>query len=171
MSETPEVKETLPVAKESQAVKEKKPEQKRFVEKGPMVVFDTKTGIYWMKKDSWQDKNKFFNWHESRDFAENKNVRKIGGFSDWRLPTADEALSLYDPGASNVGKGDATLHIDPIFPEGAFKMGWLAGDTSTRRPRFDFAEGKVVSADEYCFGAVRVCRRDLSKSEQEKRRR
>lgn len=151
-------------------VKEAKTEQKRFVDKGPMVVWDTKTNTYWLKKDSWQDKGKFLNWHESREFANNKNTRKVGGFADWRLPTADEAQSLYDPSLVNAGKGGAQLHIDPAFPEGAFKTIWLAGDTSTRRPRFDYSEGKVVSVDEYSFGAARLCRKDLNRTEKEKRR-
>ena len=58
-----------------------------------------------------------------------------------------------------LGKGGVTLHVDPIFPEGAFKVTWLAGDTSTRRPRYDFSEGKEVYVDEYSFGAVRCCRK------------
>ena len=61
-----------------------------------------------------------------------------------------------------LGKGDTNLYIDPIFPEGAFKTGWIAGDTSTRRPRFDYSEGKVVSVEEYSFGSVRICRKDTA---------
>lgn len=132
---------------------------KRFVEKGPHVVLDTKTGVFWMKKDSWQDKGKFFNWHESCDYTDRKNIRKIGGFDDWRLPSFNEAKTLYDETFSNPGKGGVTLHLDPVFPEGAFKTAWLGGDTSTRRPRFDFSEGKEVFIDEYSFGSVRVCRK------------
>jgi hypothetical protein len=52
------------------------------------------------------------------------------------------------------------LHLDSVFPEGAFKTAWIAGDTSTRRPRFDYSEGKVVIAEEYSFGSVRICRKD-----------
>jgi hypothetical protein len=130
------------------------------VEKGPHVIYDTQTGLFWLKKDSWQDKAKFFNWHEARDYADNKNMRKIGGFDDWRLPSCDETKTLFDASKENPGKGGVALHIDTIFPEGAFKVGWLTGDTSTRRPRFDFVEGKEVSADEYAFGSVRLCRKD-----------
>ena len=133
---------------------------KRFVEKGPHVLYDTETGIFWMKKDSWLDKGKYFNWHESRDYADNKNMRKIGGFDDWRLPSADEAKTLFDESFTNTGKGGVEFHIDPVFPEGAFKAIWLAGDTSTRRPRFDFIEGKVIPVEEYSFGAARLCRKD-----------
>lgn len=136
---------------------------KRFIEKGPHVVFDAKTSVYWLKKDSWLDKGKFFNWHESRDYADKKNLRKIGGYDDWRLPSFDEASSLYDPGFENTAKGGAAIHIDPVFPEGGFKNVWLVGDTSTRRPRFDFVDGKVTSIDEYSFGAARLCRKDSVK--------
>ncbi|KMP12645.1 hypothetical protein UR09_00625 [Candidatus Nitromaritima sp. SCGC AAA799-A02] len=133
---------------------------KRFVEKGPHVIQDTQTGIFWLKKDSWQDKGKFFNWHESRDYSDNKNMRRIGGFDDWRLPSFEEAKTLFDASKENPGKGGVILRIDTIFPEGAFKVEWLAGDTSTRRPRFDFVEGKEVAVDEYSFGSVRLCRKD-----------
>ena len=149
--------EQVPVPKD----KEAKP--KRFVEKGPHVVFDTKTNVYWLKKDSWLDKGKFFNWHESREYADRKNLRKTGGYDDWRLPSIDEATSLFDIGCENIAKGGATIHIDPVFPEGGFKNVWLMGDTSTRRPRFDFVEGKVNSTDEYSFGATRLCRKDAVK--------
>ena len=133
---------------------------KRFVVMGPHVVHDTETNLYWMKKDSWQDKGKFFNWHESKDYAEKKNVRKIGGFEDWRLPTNDEAATLYDESCTNSAKGGATVHIDAVFPEGSFKVEWTVSDTSTRRPRFDYTQGKILSTDEYTFGSVRPVRKE-----------
>jgi len=134
---------------------------KRFIEKGPHVIYDTATKIFWLKKDSWQDKGKFFNWHESNEYNDKKNLRKIGGFDDWRMPLFEEAKTLYDETNNNMGKGEIALHIDPIFPEGAFKVEWLGGDTSTRRPRFDYSEGKEVYVDEYSFGSVRSCRKEL----------
>ena len=150
------------LAEKKQELAEKKDgKPKRFVEKGRDVVFDNKTRLYWLKKDSWQDKGKFFNWHEATEFAERKNIRKTGGFDDWRLPNIEEATSLFDENFEVPGKGGTSLHFDPIFPEGAFKSGWIAGDTSTRRPRFDYSAGKVVSAEEYSFGSVRICRKDI----------
>ncbi len=148
-----------------------KQEDKRFVEKGPFVVFDKVTQIYWMKKDSWQDKGKFFNWHESREYADKKNIRSIGGFNDWRLATTEEAQTLFDESFENPGKSGTLLHIDKTFPEGGFKTIWLAGDTSTRRPRFDFSTGQLANADEYTFGAVRLCRKDPHSQDKMKKRR
>ena len=85
--------EELPQKSEQSPVKQDdKP--KRFVEKGRDVIFDSKTRLYWMKKDSWQDKGKFFNWHESVDYTDRKNMRRIGGYEDWRLPNEVETASL-----------------------------------------------------------------------------
>ena len=153
MSQVPE-KQSQP--RDIEKVKEEGP--KRVIEKGP-VVHDTKTDIYWMKKDSWQDKGKYFNWHESRDYADNKNMRVIGGFNDWRLPIADEVQTLFLKDKENPGKGGVSLHLDTVFPEGAFKTSWVLGDTSTKRPRFDYIEGKMMWAEEYSFGSVRLCRK------------
>jgi len=164
--------ELSPVKETEQSPVKKDDKPKRFVEKGRDVIFDSKTRLYWLKKDSWQDKGKFFNWHEAGEFADKKNLRKIGGFDDWRLPSADESLSLYDETCENPGKGGVPLHIDPVFPEGAFKSSWLFGDTSTRRPRFDYSEGKVMNVEEYSFGSVRICRKDkVLKSQSPSRRR
>ena len=158
--------ETKPVVREAQTneleVVDEGP--KRFVSHGPLVIQDTVTGLYWLKKDSWQDRGKYYNWHESIEFAERKNVRKIGGFKDWRLPTNEEAATLYDATWKNVGKTGEVLYIDSLFPEGSFKMQWTMADTSTRRPRFDFTQGVIASADEYAFGSVRICRKDPVKT-------
>ncbi len=142
---------------------------KRFVEHGPLVIHDTETGMYWLKKDSWQEKGKYFNWHEAIDFAEKKNVRKIGGFNDWRLPTNEEAATLYNENLENKDKTGADIHIDPVFPEGSFKMQWTMADTSTRRPRFHYGQGQIVTADEYSFGAVRICRREPIRKNNQRR--
>ena len=158
--------------KDSQKIEKIDEGPKRFVEHGPLVILDTDTGLYWLKKDSWQDKGKFFNWHEGKDYAERKNVRQIGGFSDWRIPTVNEAATLYDENLTNVAKGGDTLHIDPIFPEGSFKVEWSISDTSTRRPRFNYVDGKVVYAEEYAFGSIRICRKDsIRKNDEQPRRR
>ena len=150
-----------PLTKADDALPEKPEdtEPKRFVGKGPQVILDTETNIYWLKKDSWQDKGKFFNWHEAKDYADTKNLRSIGGFDDWRLPLAEEAQTLFDETKENPGKGGANLHLDLAFPEGAFKTMWVTGDTSTRRPRLDLAEGKVIMVEEYSFGSIRPCRK------------
>ena len=88
------------------------------------------------------------------------------------MPTGDEAQTLFLKDEENVGKGGISLHLDKVFPEGAFKTSWLSGDTSTKRPRFDFIEGKMLWAEEYSFGSVRLCRKGpLPKASERKRSR
>ncbi|MFQ5481384.1 MAG: DUF1566 domain-containing protein [Nitrospinaceae bacterium] len=162
--ETPENPEALQTsAPESQEIEKVDEGPKRFVALGPHVINDTETGIYWMKKDSWLDKSKFFNWHEGKDYAVTKNIRRIGGFDDWRMPTLDEAATLFGPDFENHGKGGQLIHIDKAFPEGSFKMQWATADTSTKRPRLDYTTGQILHADEYSFGSVRLCRREQIK--------
>lgn len=170
--ETSDIPETPPQDQKALEVRKQtgealqKPEDegpKRFMEKGPHVIQDTETGIFWMKKDSWLDKGKFFNWHEGKEYALTKNIRKIGGFEDWRMPTSEEAATLFNENFENRAKGGDTIRIDKLFPEGSFKAQWVMADTSTKRPRYDFTSGKVVQADEYAFGSVRLCRRDTVK--------
>ncbi len=87
------------------------------------------------------------------------------------MPTNSEAASLYNEEWENTGKTGEAVHIDSLFPEGSFKMQWTMADTSTRRPRFDFTQGQIASADEYAFGSVRICRKDLVQRYAEKKRR
>ena len=170
--ETPKDQKALEVKKQGAGEIEQAEEEgpKRFVEKGPHVLFDTETSMYWMKKDSWLDKGKFFNWHESKEYAIAKYVRKIGGFDDWRLPSPDEAATLYNEEFENTAKGGDKIFLDKTFPEGGFKVQWLTADTSTKRPRFDYTSGKILQADEYAFGSVRLCRRDPVKKDDRRTR-
>jgi hypothetical protein len=63
---------------------------------------------------------------------------------------------------ANTAKGGEPIHIDKTFPEGSIKVQWVMADTSTKRPRYDYTQGKILQVDEYAFGAVRLVRRDPS---------
>jgi len=54
--------------------------------KGGEVVIDHKTGLMWQ-----QDNVEIINWSQANKYAKNL---KLGGFSDWRLPTIDELKTL-----------------------------------------------------------------------------
>lgn len=40
------------------------------------------------------DNGKNINWHDAKAYAESL---KLGGYTDWRLPTIEELEQLYDP--------------------------------------------------------------------------
>jgi hypothetical protein len=54
------------------------------------VYLDPQTKLTWTKEDSGRD----INWHEANQYAD--GVR-LGGYSDWRLPTIEQLEGLYDP--------------------------------------------------------------------------
>ena len=70
------------------------------------VVIDHATGLMWCQSGSEKD----MVWNEARQWVKDLNSRGYAGYSDWRLPTVEEAASLLE---SNK-KGDA-LYIDTVF--------------------------------------------------------
>ncbi len=61
----------------------------RFVAYDDGTVKDTETGLMWAVKDNGED----INWKEAKKYSENY---RVGGYTDWRLPTLNELASIYD---------------------------------------------------------------------------
>ena len=49
---------------------------------------------------------------EAERYIRGLNAESFAGFSDWRLPTLEEAMSLMEPAARDQ------LHVDPVFARG-----------------------------------------------------
>jgi TolA-binding protein len=65
----------------------------RFQEKQPGTVLDTRTGLTWCLLDSRADTGQCLDYAAAERYVENLAV---GGFSDWRLPTADELAGIHE---------------------------------------------------------------------------
>jgi serine/threonine-protein kinase len=59
---------------------------------------DPATGLMWTKQDGIED---LFKWNDAVSYC--KNLR-LGGYSDWRLPSIEELAAIYDPRAKVPGK-------------------------------------------------------------------
>ena len=68
------------------------------------LYLDPKTGLMWTVKDNGED----ITWHEAEAYA---RTLRLGGFSDWRLPTIAELDHLH----IGAGMSDGTLNIRPPF--------------------------------------------------------
>lgn len=75
---------------------------------GDPVVKDDASGLMWHPSGS-QEALDFFS---AQAWIDDLNIGDYAGYSDWRLPTAEEAASLIE-----ADKRDGGLHIDPIFSE------------------------------------------------------
>ncbi len=90
----------------------------RFQDNTNGTVTDLETKLIWVQIDSYQTRKEWINWHKAQDYIRELNEKKIGGASNWRLPTRKELATLYDEKLSipwNYYWTKNELHIDPIF--------------------------------------------------------
>ena len=70
------------------------------------VVYDEASGLLWQQNGS----SDYITYAQAEKYIQKLNREKFAGYSNWRLPTLEEAMSLMEPKELN---GD--LYIDPIF--------------------------------------------------------
>ncbi len=119
-------------------------EEERFVDNGDGTVTDRKTKLVWMKDDSYLMCKKFLIFSTAKKFMAKMNAESFAGYNDWRLPSKEEAHSLYyrEKERSIQDKYEMNLYIDPVFTEGCGYDTW----TNSTRGKitayvFSFASG------------------------------
>ena len=119
-------------------------EEERFEDNGDGTVTDRKTKLMWMKDDSYIMFGKFLIFSIAKKFVAKMNEESFAGYNDWRLPSKEEAHSLYyrEKEKSIQDKYEMALYIDPVFTEGCGYDTW----TNNTRGRitayvFSFASG------------------------------
>ena len=119
-------------------------EEERFVDNGDGTVTDHKTKLMWMQDDSYIIYKKFLVFRIAKKFMDKMNAESFAGYNDWRVPSKEEAHSLYyrEKEKSIQDKYEMSLYIDPVFTEGCGFDTW----TNNTRGRitayvFSFASG------------------------------
>ena len=79
--------------------------ENQYEDQGDVVV-DHATGLMWQKSGS----ESWLTYSEAQDYIENLNRQKFAGYSDWRLPTIPELMSLLEPEEQSNDR-----YINPIF--------------------------------------------------------
>jgi hypothetical protein len=87
---------------------------------GGLVVLDRASGLMWQRGGSGKPVQG--GWQGAEQYVRDLNVKGFGGFTDWRLPTLEEAMSLMtapEEGQSRAGRRDETqkevYHIARVF--------------------------------------------------------
>lgn len=75
-------------------------------QQGAKLVNDHVTGLTWQQSGSPSS----MNYTDAEKYIRELNTQKFAGFSDWRLPTLEEVMSLMMPQKSSDG-----LYIDSVF--------------------------------------------------------
>jgi hypothetical protein len=99
---------------------------KRFSDNGDQTITDTKSGLMWVKMDSYLHTGHWIHWNEAKTYVADLNKKSFAGYIDWKLPTLEELKSLYEgekTNSSQVGK-EMKIHIDPIFAKNGGGTSW-----------------------------------------------
>ncbi len=81
--------------------------------KNGKVIYDGATGLSWQQSGS----AKHMKFENTQAYISQLNRDNYAGYSDWRLPTLEEAMSLMAPTGNKNG-----FYIDPIF---ASEQSWI----------------------------------------------
>ena len=133
----------------------------RFIECGENTIYDTLSGLIWLKKDTYQITGKWMNWVQTRDFIEQQNRIRLDGYGDWRFPTPPEAKSLYEKSNSNKDYTGQKAGLPNEFLSG---FGFLCWTSEVRNKiqavRFGYRKGAVMYDDIYRVsrGSTRLVR-------------
>lgn len=103
---------------------EAEPEIPQYIDNGDGTISDPQHNLMWLKTDSFKDFGYGITWTEALDYCENVNDKGFAGHSDWRLPSFEEARTLFSYARTNVDKGGAEIHIDPLFESGGGHNTW-----------------------------------------------
>lgn len=122
----------------------------RFADGGEDTIIDVKKRLIWLKKDSWQLTGKWLNWVQARDYGKELNKQSMGGFKDWRMPSAAEAKSLFDKSQVNIDSMGKDAFLHKIFPKGFGFLCWTSDvRDKIQAVRFGYRKGGVMYDDIY----------------------
>ena len=80
---------------------------------GKQVVIDHSTGLTWQQAGSLKN----LNFEQAQDYIRQLSLDNHAGYTDWRLPTLEETMSLMEPRVNEHG-----LFINPFFEK---KQNWI----------------------------------------------
>ena len=98
------------------------------------IVIDRATNLMWERGGSPNT----ITFDKAKDYVDALNTENFGGYSDWRLPTIEELLSLLGPRPQN-----GALYIDGVFSD---RQRWIISadnDGTGRGWGLVFYEGKL----------------------------
>ncbi len=116
---------------------------------GQAFVLDKATGLLWFQSGS----ENYMKFAKADEWIKQLNQEKFGGFSDWRLPTMEEAATLLEGKESQFN-----LYINAIFDH-LIKYIWTCDkDDEGRIWALDFFGGDANPVDNYLKAYVRPVR-------------
>lgn len=135
--------------------------EERFQDNTNGVISDLEDNREWLPKDSKQDTGKWLGWQEVARYVNLMCQVYAGGYSDWRMPTREEALSLYHPDLVHKDFEGMDVHIHSCFVFGSSYYIWTSEvNDEDQALRVNFRDGTAEFVDKSSqeFHAVRLVR-------------
>jgi TolB-like protein len=80
----------------------------RFIAYGDGTVLDTQTNLMWAARDNGYN----INWLNAKSYCENC---RVGGYTDWRMPTQNELAGLYDIAKAYMSDCGREAHLTGLI--------------------------------------------------------
>ena len=105
-------------------------QDKRYTDNGDGTISDSKTGLMWVKNDSYLHSGHWFSWKEAKNYVKELNEVGFANYYDWQLPTKEELRSLFESSKTNgsqVGR-EMKIHTDPLFGKNGSGSLWSSNE-------------------------------------------
>ena len=141
-------------------------ESQRYLDNMDGTITDSKTGLMWMKNDSYLHSGHWLNWYEAKAFIKQLNEKGFANYFDWQYPATRELKTLFDADKLNsaqVGR-EMKIHTDPLFGKRGSGSLWSADENGMYNAfGVVFNTGDVFSANKKSRSrkATRAVRRHL----------
>ena len=123
----------------------------RFIDNGDGTITDFHLNLMWKKTDSFQDIKKWVNWFKSNDYANKMNQEGFCGHSDWRLPSEEEAWSLFDTDKISQDKYGDDIYLDPVFQKGSVGITWTFETKDSAALVIQYEDGGRIWPSQYAY--------------------
>ncbi len=144
--------------------------KKRFVDNGDGTVTDIETKLMWKQADSFQDTSKWVNWYRAMEYIKDLGIKKFAGHLDWRMPTLEEAESLYDEDHVILDMDRMDVFISPTFSPGGGFTSWTINELPHATAAiyyYRYGHANANHKEDITKDSVRAVR-DIEKKETEK---
>ena len=125
-------------------------ESQRYTDNMDGTITDSKTGLMWMKNDSYLHSGHWLNWYEAKAFIKKLNEKGFANYFDWQYPTTRELKTLFNADKLNSAQmgREMKIHTDPLFGKKGSGSLWSADENGMYNAfGVEFNTGNVFSVN------------------------